>query len=242
MASTHIISWSHSSLGNFEKCKFLAKLKHLDRIPEPQRELPQGKTEHANDRGSRIHDWAENYVNGTHATQIPEMREFAVEFEHLRHLFTKGIVSLEGEWGVDKNWEVTDWKTAWHRSKVDAIVFPDPYSAIVIDYKSGKKFGNEIKHAEQTQLYALNAVLRYPKIETVTTELWYVDVKDLTSKTFTREQILRFKPGFDRRGRAMTSATEFPPNGNVFSCQWCMYGTRPDGTGSGHCTAGVWRK
>lgn len=279
----HIVSWSHSSLGNFEKCKFLAKLKHLDRIPEPARELPPGKTEFANDRGTRIHDHAEGFVNGTRPAQIAEMREFAVEFDHLRHLFTKGMVSLEGEWAVDKNWEPTDWNgewvvvdrptkaetakakltthpallkygkhddliyvdstvlvwvSAWHRSKVDAIVIPDPEQAIVIDYKSGKKFGNEIKHAEQTQLYALNAILRFPKIELVTTELWYLDAKELTRATFTRAQILRFKPGFNARGKAMTTATEFPPNPNVYSCQFCQYGP----WNGGQCKVGVQRR
>lgn len=237
MTASTIMSWSHSSLSNFEKCKRLAKLKHLDKIPEPERPLPEGKSEHANDRGSRIHDHAEQFVRGNVAAQIPEMRKFAVEFDHMRRLFTLGMVSLEGEWGLNRDWEITTWREAWHRSKVDALVIPTPHEAIVIDYKSGKKFGNEIKHAEQTQLYALNAVLRFPELEIVTTELWYLDVEDLTSKTFTRDQILRFKPGWDRRGRAMTSATDFPPNPNVFSCQYCQYGP----WNGGQCQDGVRR-
>ena len=230
-----IMSWSHSSLGSFEKCKQLAKFKQIDRIPEPERPLPEGKTEHANDRGSRIHDHAELFVKGEHDKQIPEMRKFAVEFDHLRHLYSKGLVSLEGEWGVDKNWEPTDWKTAWHRSKVDALVRPNKYEAIVIDYKSGKRFGNEVKHAEQTQLYALNSIFRYPKLEEITTELWYPDAKDLTSVTFTRQQVLRFKHNFDRRGHAMTSCTDFPANPNIHVCKYCEYGP----WNGGQCTKGV---
>ncbi len=232
-----ISSWSHSKLGDFEKCKFLAWLKHDQKIPEPERPLPPGKTEHANDRGTRIHQACEDYVNGKADAQIKEMAKFAAEFEHLRHLYLSGIVSLEGEWAVDQNWVPTDWRTGWHRSKVDAIVLPDKYSAIVIDYKSGKRFGNEIKHAEQTQLYALNAVLRYPEIEEVTTELWYLDVDELTRATYTRAQILRFKPGFDKRGTALTTCTSFPPNPNVYSCQWCQYGP----WNGGQCKDGVRR-
>jgi hypothetical protein len=232
-----ISSWSHSKLGDFEKCKFLCWLKHDQKIPEPERPLPAGKTEHANDRGTRIHEHVEGFVNGTLAAQIPEMAEFAQEFNHLRHLYSRGLVSLEGEWAVDENWEVTDWRTGWHRSKVDAIVFPDPQRAIVIDYKSGRKFGNEIKHAEQTQLYALNAVLRYPELELVTTELWYLDAKELTSASFTRAQILRFKAGFDKRGRALTTCASFPPNPNVYSCQWCQYGP----WNGGQCKVGIRR-
>jgi len=55
---------SFSRLTDFEKCKHLAKLKYVDRIPEPARPLPAGKTEHANDRGTRIHEAAEHYVRG----------------------------------------------------------------------------------------------------------------------------------------------------------------------------------
>lgn len=230
-----ISSWSHSKLGDFEKCKFLAWLKHDQKIPEPERELKPGQTEHANDRGTRIHNHAEGFVNGTLAAQIPEMRHFAHEFNHLRSLHKSGLVSLEGEWGVDKNWAVAPWRTAWHRSKVDAIVLPNKYTAIVIDYKSGRRFGNEVKHAEQTQLYALNAVLRYPDIEEVTTELWYLDQDELTSATFTRAQILRFRPGFDRRGHAITSCVDFPANPNKFSCKWCQYGP----WNGGQCQEGV---
>ena len=232
-----ISSWSHSKLGDFEKCRFLAWLKHDQKVPEPTRPLPPGKTEHANDRGTRIHQHAEDFVNGTTASQIAEMGKFKVEFDHLRHLFTLGLVSLEGEWAVDESWNPTDWKTGWHRSKVDAIVFPDPATAVVIDYKSGRKFGNEVKHAEQTQLYALNAVLRYPALEVVHTELWYLDVDELTSATFTRAQILRFKANFDRRGRALTSCTTWPTNANVYSCQWCQYGP----WNGGQCKDGVQR-
>jgi hypothetical protein len=273
-----ITSWSHSKTTDFEKCRFLAWLKHDQKIPEPERPLPPGKTEHANDRGTRIHTHAENFVNGIVDHQIPEMGKFAAEFDHLRHLFTKGLVSLEGEWAVNKAWEVTPWAgewqaltephdddpvvkvlpergredqvvrvgkkgtsyiwvPAWHRSKVDSIVFPDPTEAIIIDYKSGKKFGNEIKHSEQTQLYALNAALRYPKLELITTELWYLDQDDLTRNTFRRDQILRFKAGWDKRGTAITTCTDFPPNPNVFTCQYCQYGP----WNGNQCTVGVQR-
>lgn len=232
-----IQSWSHSSLMNFEKCKFLAWLKHDQRIPEPARPLREGQTEHANDRGTRIHQACEDFVAGRLDAQTPEMKAFKLEFEHMRRLYAKGMVSLEGEWGVDQDWQPTDWKTAWHRCKIDAAVFPAPEVAIVIDYKSGKKFGNEVKHAEQTQLYALNTVLRYPKIEEVTTELWYLDADDLTQVTFTRKQILRFKDNFNRRGTAMTACTKFPPNPNQFTCKYCEYGP----WNGGQCKVGVRR-
>jgi hypothetical protein len=223
----------------FENCKFAAWLKHDQRIPEPEKPLRPGQLELPNNRGTRVHKGAEDYVVSAIKTQLPEMRHFGAEFDHLRYLHTKGVVSLEGEWAVDLNWVPIAWQLGWHRSKLDAIVFPNEWSAIVIDYKTGRRFGNEVKHAEQTQLYALNAVLRYPKLEEVHTELWYLDQDELTSATFSRQQVLRLKTSWDRRGKAMTSAKEFPPNPNIHSCRWCRYGTNDGGTG--HCKVGVWR-
>lgn len=227
-------SWSFSKLGDFEKCKRYFALKHLDKIPEPVRPLRPGQTEHANDRGSRIHDAAEHFVDGT-GPFIPELKAFQLEFEHLRALYAAGMVSLEGEWGMDRDWEPTEWKKAWHRSKLDAIVHIAEDEAIVIDYKSGRKFGNELKHGQQLQLYAVNALLRYPLLDKITTELWYLDQDDITTMTFTRSQGLRFRDNFNRRGIEVTSCTEFPPNPNIHSCKWCQYGP----WNGGQCSVGV---
>lgn len=229
-----ITSWSHSKVVDFEKCKFLCWLKHDQKIPEPDRPLPPGKTEHANDRGTRIHNSAEAYVNGT-GEFIREMSKFEDEFKKLRHLYDRGMVSLEGEWGMDQNWEIAPWKGAWLRAKVDALVMLSPISAVVIDYKSGRRFGNEIKHAEQVQLYQLNTFLRHPELEEVTTELWYLDTDEIATHTFTRDQGLRFKRNWDQRGHRITSCDTWPANPNKFSCKWCGYGP----WGTGHCEKGV---
>ena len=41
--------------------------------------------------------------------------------------------------------------------KLDAYVKEDDTSARVIDYKTGKRFGNEIGHSQQCLLYAIAA-------------------------------------------------------------------------------------
>ncbi len=226
-------SWSHSKLGDFEKCKHLTWLKHIKRIPEPERPLPPGKTEHANDRGSRVHDALERFVDGS-GTSIPiEARHFAPELKRLNEMHTQGIVSLEGEWGMDIDWNPAPWNTAWLRLKLDALAFLTPSEAVAIDYKTGKKFGNEIKHGEQLNLYALCSFLRFPQLEVVHTELWYLDIDELTRNTFTRDQSLRFKRNWDAKGRAITTNDVWPPNPNIHSCKWCPY------KGTEHCDVGV---
>jgi hypothetical protein len=56
-------SWSYSKLTDFEKCKKYFWLKHEEKVPEPERPLPPGKTEHANDRGTRVHTSCEEYIS-----------------------------------------------------------------------------------------------------------------------------------------------------------------------------------
>lgn len=229
-----ITSWSHSRIVDFEACKYRAWLKYDQKIPEPERELPEGKTEHANDRGTRIHGLAEDFVRK--GGKLPlELKKFETEFTQLRRLHGQGVVSLEGDWGLDPEWVPTEWRTAWGRSKLDAFVFIDGHEAVAIDYKTGKKFGNELKHAEQLRLYAVIACSRYPQIEMIHTELWYLDVDDVTRQSMRRDQALRFKPGFHLRAEKLTTCTEFPPNPNKISCKWCRYGPKFDGP----CTVGV---
>lgn len=244
-----INQWSPSKLKTFAECKFRFQLQYGQKIPEPERPLPPGKTEHANDRGTRIHNSAEDFVRGK-GPFIPEMAQFKTEFDSIKKLYSPNKdskVVLEGEWAHDKNWEPVEWRSdkAWMRCKLDALVLLSPIEAVVIDYKSGKKFGNEMSHASQTQTYQLATFLRYPKLEVVHTELWYLDLGEMTQNTFTRDQGLRYKPSITRNGNAVTDCVEFPPNPNIFSCRFCPYSTRPATdrvpAGTGHCTVGVYR-
>lgn len=136
MSNERIKAWSYSRLVDFEQCKLRAKLKYIDRIPEPARPLPPGKTEHANDRGTRIHDAAERFVRGG-VELIPELKAFSTEFHDLRNKYEHGMVSLEGEWAINKDWEPVAWgdRDAWARIKLDAFVRLSKTHAVVIDYK-----------------------------------------------------------------------------------------------------------
>lgn len=231
-----ITSWSHSKLADFEKCKFLAWLKHDQRIPEPERPLPPGKTEHANDRGTRVHEACELYVKGeihelTHEAEL----HFGPQLDLLRVLHAEGLVSLEGEWGFNSQWEPTDWRTAWLRMKLDTMVYWSPTYATAIDYKTGKKFGNEVKHAEQMQLYALGAFMRHPELEVIEVELWYLDQNEVTRMRFLRSQALRFRDSYHKRGTALTTCADWKPNPSKFTCKWCQYGP----WNGGQCQVGV---
>lgn len=221
-------SWSYSRLVDFESCAYKAYLKHVERVPDPS---PRP----AADRGTAIHLEAELFINGR-GPFTDNLKHFKKDFASLRDHYKSKRVSLEGEWGFNDKWEPCDYKTAWGRIKADAVVMLSPEHAAVIDFKTGRKFGNEIKHAEQTQLYSLATAIRNPQVQEVTAELWYLDQDDLTSSTMTRGQIInKLLKYYDTRMRRMVNATRFPANPNVISCKYCPYG--PGGTG--HCKVGV---
>jgi len=234
-----IKTWSHSRLQVFEPCKFRAQLAYIDKIPEPPRPLPPGKTEHANDRGTRMHEAAERYVKGG-VELLEELQHFAREFEKARELHKDGRCSLEGEWAFTREWAPTAWMSsdAWCRIKCDMVVDLGEDHMLVVDYKSGKRWGNELKHAEQMQLYTVGALCRHQNVRKVTTELWYLDLDEKATTTYTREQGLRYVKNFERRGDLLTACEEFPANPSKTTCRWCPYKPKDLG-GSGHCTVGV---
>jgi hypothetical protein len=232
-----ITSVSYSRLAIFESCEFRAKLAFIDRIPEPERPLPEGKTEHANDRGTRIHTLAEKFVES--GKDFPaELKHFEPEFRSAHRLFKKGTVTLEGEWGFTVDWKPADWKKAVIRVKTDLHFHLTSKRSLITDTKTGKRFGNEFKHTEQTQLYAVSTFHRYPKIEECLTELWYTDVNEIWRGSYSREHGMRLAMKFNKRFDRMLSATKFRAMPSIQTCKYCPYKPKAKG-GTGHCSVGV---
>lgn len=214
------MSWSYSKLLMFESCKLQYKLRYVDHVAEEKSP--------AADRGTAIHQMAEDFVIGKSKSLPTELLKFSDDFSALRNRYSNGLVEVEQEWGFDQNWEPTAYKTAWLRMKADAVAYNERRNeAIVIDFKTGKKFGNEIKHGNQVQLYALASAIRMESIQKFTLELWYLDKDELTTNTFTREHAVNFVKQFDKRAKRIDHAHKtgvFEANPNMISCQWCSYG------------------
>jgi len=239
---------SYSRIQIFESCPHRAKLAYIERVKEPERPPLSNGKEYANDRGSRIHDYAEFFVRGEkgHEKLIPELMNFQKELTHLRSIFktdTSRLV-MEDMWLFDNTWKsiplTSDYKDIWLRIKLDVLhLSPCGNEAIVIDYKTGKRWGNEVKHAEQTQFYALTTFLRYPKVKQVIAELWYTDQDEIATMTFTRKQGMRFLENWNNKMLKLTTATSFPVKANMHSCRFCPFKTGSIGKqgphGTGHC-------
>ena len=224
-----IKSGSISRLTVFEGCPLRAKFAYVDKIKEPEGLVSQPLI-----RGNLIHEAAEHFVTGARSDQIAELRNFSEEFRELRRLFKAKQVVIEKMWCFNEGWNTVDSKdfeNTWLRVKLDAAVFLDSETVVAIDYKSGKRYRNEIKHANQCQLYQLAVFLRFPQVKRVITELWYTDLDELVSMKFTREQGLRFLKGFNDRLLTMTQEVVFKAKPTPWNCKWCPYRAKPEGTG-----------
>lgn len=102
-------------------------------------------------------------------------------------------------------------------------------------HNTGKRFGNEMKHAQQLQLYSLSTLIRRPEIQEVRAELWYLDQDELADMTMKRSQLGKYLKIWDAVGQKITSETEFKPKPNLLSCKYCCY--RQDRQGD--CKFGV---
>jgi CRISPR/Cas system-associated exonuclease Cas4 (RecB family) len=165
---------------------------------------------------------------------------FQAEFDQLRKLYLANKVTLEQECALTDTWEYVDeWNDeAWCLIKMDSEIYT-PSLGIIIDYKTGKRRYNEVKHAEQMQLYQLAFWRKRPDLQRLRTEIWYLDLppgQNVYAMSYTRKQGEKFQPGLNRRARKMLNDKKMSPTPNTFVCRWCPY--HPE-RGTGHCKVGV---
>lgn len=232
----NITAWSFSRLKDFEQCPLKAYKKYAEKMPTDHMDMT------AADRGTAIHLEAELFVKGE-GPFTENLKRFSDYFAGLRDEFDAGTVELEEDWAFTEDWEIADWfdKDAWCRMKLDNCRHTgwedgELVSAVSTDYKTGKKFGNEVSHGQQGQIYAVGTFLRYPTLQFLDVEFLYLDHGLTTKRSYTREKAMKFLPSWTKRAKSMTEATDFPPKPNKITCMWCPFGPQ---NGNGTCEWGV---
>lgn len=217
--------WSWSKLQLYRKCPLAARFKYVDHIPEPERPTADKGAE----RGLRIHAAMEAYlVNNASLPQ--EAETFRVQAEALRDLNP----SVEQKTFFDSNWRPCKEENYWLIVIQDANVVTQDF-ALTVDFKTGKRFGNEASHMGQKLLYSITNWRLNDSLDEYIAEMWYLDQKDIWSTTFPVEQLAQSMARFDNEVDAMLNDTLFRPRANIHSCRFCPYSPR----GNGHCPIGV---
>jgi len=217
-------NWSASSLKLFETCRWRVYLQRVMKIASPQSD--------AASRGELIHKQAEDYVRGE-IGELPDTltkfdNKFRGEFEYMREQYAESKVEVEGEWAFDIDWTPVAWMTSpvWAMMKLDILHWEDETCAKVVDYKSGKKWGNEITHAGQGLIYAIGSFMRFPELQYLEVFMWYIDeaTKSIPMK-YSRAAAMRHLPRLNDRAITMTSAVkeDFVATPSSHNCKWCPY-------------------
>lgn len=221
--------WSFSMISHFEECPYRVALMKIDKVEQVQSS--------AGSRGDAIHKAAERYIRGEDdelevvwpdnvpqsKQKVPGFDVYADELDRLRSLYADGAVEVEQNWGFTRQWTTTDFfgSNVWGRMKLDVLIHEDETSAEIIDWKSGKKFGNEFKHGSQAIFYAVGAFRRYPALEFVKSRFIYVDQGEELEKSFPRPRAELLGQRAEARALALTTAKHFPPKPQVGRCKYC---------------------
>lgn len=208
-------AWSFSRMQDHEKCAHMVYLKAIEKHPEP----PNPYTA----RGNEIHDALERYIRGE-TEDLPEINFDPALINHLRDEYQEARVLVERQWGFTKNWTPCEWmaKDVWARVKLDVLHFTGPYTAEVIDWKTGKFKGNEVKHADQGLQYAVAAMTQYPQLEEVTVFFAYVDHNHQSAaRTVKKAMLETYRASITQRALTVTEDTLFRPRPGKWNCRWC---------------------
>ncbi len=239
-------STSFSRLKEFRECPLKAKLKFLDKIPDPRPDPPPGQ-EHPMDRGSRIHDLAERYVRGEIEAGMPkELQKFQVQLDALKELYPQGRVEVELPLAMDVNWHRSDPKdfaNTRYRMIADVVVQIQDTELLIVDHKTGRKDGNEVVHTQQGMDYIAAMAMNYTDVQKFNFEVWYLDKGEvLPTISFTRNELGTVIAEFISAHTQLLECRFFPPTPSYQACLWCPFkkGTVGRGksayAGTGHCT------
>ena len=230
--------WSFSSAQNFDKCPKILEHRYVLKTPKDERDNS------AAERGTNLHKEIETYIVETctnargqsvrqniHEAGLPtrapiDPAQFKYEglVGEVVELCKVHPFTQEEMLYFDKDWNiVSDFKDAWLLMAMDVFISISDEECIIVDWKSGKKDGNEVKHMHQGQLYALGAWKRNPKLKKITVIFMYLDQNTKTTATWKQGHLERAFKQWDAKGKEITSCTSFTPKPNKWSCKFCDY-------------------
>lgn len=219
--NTPMTSWSYSRYSTYKNCPRKAQYLYIDKL----KEAPSA----ALTRGSRVHAEIEEFLT-IEDFPVPECAK-ALTGELIALKKEKPIV--EEMWAFDEDWEycIDVWAAnVWLRAKVDACVVKEDLCRI-IDFKTGKI---RPKNVEQLELYALAAFKKFSLVNTVSTELWYVDeenidigdtpsdTKNIQTEVFLRKDLDSLIRKWRGRVRNMLADTAYKPKVSPL-CGYCSF-------------------
>jgi CRISPR/Cas system-associated exonuclease Cas4 (RecB family) len=211
--------WGWSKLDTYRGCPAQFKYRFIDKRPEP--------SSPALERGSRIHEALERYINGWSNVLPPDInvKFWAKPLQKLKELKPK----TEASWGIDKQWGLLpDWFHAntWCRAKSDVYYLEGDDTMILIDFKTGKY---RTPSADQVRLYATIGASALPAVQRVRTSFWFVDQAEVPfEEIFDRKNLNSFRGTFAKESEKLYKDRSFKPKPGR-QCRYCAHSRQKGG-------------
>ena len=172
-------------------------------------------------RGQRIHEEVEHYISGKTDDFPSSGKKLQSVIEEFRFRFGQGIASVEAKWGFNQDWEPVGWwgmATDYHEQC-------EPDTELIVDWKTGKSFGNEVRYMQQMQLYSVGAFMRNPELEYLDVGLYFLDDGKVRTKSFQRgDKIIKLLNKFTQRANRIRETVNFRANPSLINCKYCAFG------------------
>jgi len=218
-------AFSYSRWSLWKKCPKAYKLKNVDKVDT-------GPTSKALINGRKVHEAVATYLQGGASEQPPQLsKHFHTVGFGLRQKYKAKYCTVERQMAFDRDNRPVSWfgKNAYTRFIWDVLVTDhrrssDVTKAQAVDWKTGKPYGS---YADQMQIFSIPAFWAYPKLETFSGHLLYLDSGEDREFEVTRDQ---FYNGVERTWlgniRMMESDQAFLPTPSKEACRFCDFGPR----------------
>lgn len=207
--------WGFSKLDVFRACPAKFKYQFLDK-------LPQGSSP-AMERGGKMHENIESYLNGWTSMLLPELVTWRPAFDDLKTKAFRGeqSIGIDDKWVMLKNWFE---KATWLRVKMDAYYIAD-HTMRVIDFKSGKY---REPSRDQIEIYAIAGLSIEPTIEEVVAEFWFLDTGDIFTRKYSSKELLDLRLKYEQGSNRMYMERLWDPVPSS-ACRYCPYSKTKEG-------------
>jgi len=214
------LSWSR--VNDFRECPYKFKEKYLDKsYPSEDGNLAFAK-------GKEVHSQLEHYVKAKKKGIEKPVGLIAGNGLPI----VDAIMAQPGECfpelqlAVKADWSKVDWfgKDIMYRAIVDLLQVNGD-KALIVDYKTGKA-APYTDNRGQLHLSAAFVFELYPKVETITSALLFLEHKQTNKYLFTREMHAANKAAWELEAIAINEETEFAPKKNKY-CHFCLSTTCP---------------
>lgn len=219
-------AWSYSNWEVYDRCPFQYHGRKVLKQPEPVSDSLQA--------GRDFHTQIAHFITLPDAP-VPERPVHDRIKPIVLQLRDTEDKVVEQQWAFTRQWKPTGWfakqpKAAWLRVILDVgVVYPDK-TAIVGDWKTGRRYDS---NDDQMELFALAIFAHSPWVEEADTRLWYVDGGEEICKGFKITEAPALAAKWEERAERMLADREFVAKPND-KCKFCIRAR----SGGGDCKFG----